>query len=130
MQIREILDLIDGLCDDQIFELNENADVGDWTVLESRAYTKGLKKYQNDQKVMENLKRLLDFIAQHDSPPEIRSYPPDLNVHVIKVAKTFKNGLWGHLKGQNVGVAFSLEGDTKTLKLINIGGHKRVLGGR
>lgn len=130
MQIREILDLIDELFDDQIFEIMEDAEVGNWKVLASKAYNKGLKKYQNDQKVMENLDRLLKFISEHDTPPPINSYPPDLNIHVIKVAKTFKNALWGHLKGQNVGIAFSLDNDSKELKLINMGGHKKVLGGR
>lgn len=128
MQIREILDLIDDLFDDQIFEIMEDADVGNWKVLASNAYKKGLKKYEKDQKVRENLDRLLKFIGEHDTPPQLESYPPDLNIHFIRRAKTFNNGLWGHLKGQNIGIAFSLDNNSKELKLINLGSHRRVLG--
>lgn len=106
------------------FELYESD--GGWTVQQTSAFKSGFKKHSKNPRVMKEFKKLLEFIKDHNQTPSIRSYPPELNVHQIKKDKRFENTLWGHLVGQLIGILFSVDAETKTIKLIHIGTHQEI----
>ena len=97
---------------------------GDWQVSQSSAFKKGFKKYSKDGRVMEGFNDIMNFIKDHNSVPPIRDYPPQYNVHQIKQDKRFANTLWAHLKGQKIGLLFSV--DLGIIKLIHMGTHQEL----
>jgi hypothetical protein len=82
---------------------------GNWTISQTSAYKKGLKKYKNNPKIMQALEKLLDFIQQHDGVPSLDSYPPEMNIHFLRFHPVFDRPLWGHLLGSKVGIVFTIE---------------------
>jgi len=104
------------------FVLSESS--GNWTVVQSSAYRKGLKKHQNDKRVMLSLQELLTFIQSNDSPPPVKAYPHQFNVHTIRFGTNYDMPLWSHLKGQTIGLLFDVE--PGVVKLYGIGTHKEV----
>jgi hypothetical protein len=101
-----------------------------WDFQFTTAYKKGYNKHSNDYRVMENLNKLINHIKSFDKIPPITSYPPEYNVHLIKKDKRFSGSLWGHLKGQKIGILFDISQDPKTkkliLKLIHLGTHQEI----
>ena len=79
-----------------------------WTVTQTSAYKKGLKKYKKNPKVMKALEKLLNFIEQHDDVPNLDSYPPEMNIHFLKQHPNYERPLWGHLLGTKIGIVFSV----------------------
>lgn len=104
------------------YEVTES--VGDWKVLQSTAFKKGLKKYRHDKTVMNAFKELTDYIFSHHGVPPVRGYPPHLNIHQIKRDKRFYGALWGHLKGQSIGVMFYIK--SGELRLVHMGTHSQL----
>jgi len=104
------------------FELSEA--LGDWKVMQSNAYRKGLKKHQNDRRVMSSLQDLLTFIQDYNSPPPVSSYPHQFNVHTIRFGTQYNMPLWSHLKGQTLGLLFDVE--PGVIKLYGLGTHKEA----
>jgi mRNA-degrading endonuclease YafQ of YafQ-DinJ toxin-antitoxin module len=104
------------------FELLEALE--DWQVVQSSAFKKGLKKHSKDARVLEAFNSLLNFIKNYDRVPAIRDYPPEFYVHQIKQDKRFPNTLWAHLKGQKIGLLFSV--DPGVISLIHLGTHQEV----
>lgn len=83
---------------------------GGWSVGESRAFRKAKKRYAGDQRIMGALNALISFIQKHPNPPPLQSYPPELSVRMIRQDKRFgDNAFWAHLKGQKIGVLFTVE---------------------
>lgn len=101
-----------------------------WSIEQTNAFKKGLKRYEKDARVMSALTELTDFVMEQNSVPNVRSYPPSLYVHQIKHthgrAKAIgqENAmLWSHLKGQKIGVLFSVY-PGKRLSMFMIGTHQ------
>jgi len=113
-----------------INEIFNNYTLNDWTTVElleqssnwmttqTTAYKKGLKIYSRNAAIMNNLSELLNFIKQHNSPPATDSYPPKFNVHMIPHHKYYSRELWAHLRGQNIGLLFSVEPGVINLRCI------------
>jgi len=97
---------------------------GQWNIEETKAFRKGLKKYSNDKTVMKAYKELKDFILSHDDVPPVRSYPPHLNIHQIKRDKRFVGSMWGHLKGQKIGILFYVR--QNSIAFVFIGTHQQL----
>lgn len=98
--------------------------LGDWNVMQSSAYRKGLKKHQNDKRVMSALHDLLTFIQSQDTSPPVAAYPHQFNVHTIRFGTQYTMPLWAHLKGQTIGLLFDVE--PGTIKLYGLGTHKEA----
>lgn len=94
---------------------------GNWTISQTNAYKKGLKKYKNNVNVMNALQRLLDFIQQHDAVPSLDSYPSEMNIHFLKVHPNYNRPLWGHLQGRKIGIVFDVK--PGEINLLCIGTH-------
>lgn len=112
--------------DDELFDftlMESNSDK--WEILTSSAFKKGWKKYSKDKRVASAFKEVVDFVLEHKDRPDIRSYPPQFNVHAIKTDPKFAGTLWCHLKGQAIGLLFSVEAGN-ILKLIHIGTHQQI----
>lgn len=127
MILSELLDDVIEIYEDVelfTFDFMENSQNG-WEFLASSAFKKGLKKHRNDKRVMKAFKELTDFVIQHNERPNIRDYPQEFNVHAIKHDPKFAGTLWSHLKGQVIGLLFSVEND-KTIKLIHLGTHQEI----
>ena len=91
---------------------------GEWSTTQTTAYKKGLKIYSKNAAVMNSLIELLNFIKQHRMPPAIDSYPPKFNVHMIPKHKYYSRELWAHLRGQSIGLMFSVEPGVINLRCI------------
>jgi mRNA-degrading endonuclease YafQ of YafQ-DinJ toxin-antitoxin module len=104
------------------FSITESA--GDWQVSQSSAFKKGLKKYSKDSRVMEAFNELMNFIKDHPAVPPVREYPAQLNVHQITKHDRFSGTMWAHLKGQKIGILFSV--DPGVIKLIHLGTHQEL----
>lgn len=98
--------------------------MGDWNVKQTSAYRKGLKKHQNDKRVMAALQEILTFIQSQESPPPVASYPHQYNVHIIRFGTPFGAPLWAHLKGQTIGLLFDVE--QGNVMLYGLGTHKEA----
>ncbi len=98
--------------------------VGNWNVMQTNAYRKGLRKHQTDKRVMSALHELLSFIQEQDTPPPVISYPPQFNVHTIRFGTQYDMPLWSHLKGQIIGLLFDVE--PGIIKLYGLGTHKEA----
>ena len=96
--------------------------VGDWTITQSTAYRRAYKKYSKDARTMTALQKLMNFITTHDATPPIRSYPPEFNVHMLRVNDWKPNALWAHLKGSQIGLGFNVE--PGLIELFCIGTHQ------
>ncbi|MCK4518266.1 hypothetical protein KAT92_05815 [Candidatus Babeliales bacterium] len=99
-------------------------DAGNWRVVQSSAFKKGMKKHRNNKVVVAAFKEIMNFIKSHDGVPPVRSYPPHLNVHHIKRHATHAGSMWAHLQGQKIGLMFYV--DPNEVKLIHIGSHQQV----
>jgi mRNA-degrading endonuclease YafQ of YafQ-DinJ toxin-antitoxin module len=110
--------------------LTETNVTDNWDFQFTTAYKKGYKKHSNDKRVMNNLDILINHIKSFDKIPPITSYPAEYNVHQIKEDKRFSGMLWGHLKGQKIGLLFDIMQDPKTkkltLKLVHLGTHQEI----
>jgi hypothetical protein len=118
MKIFEIIET-NSVADYTTFVLVEQK--GNWTVSQTNAYRKGLKKYKNNVKVISSLEKLLDFIQQHDGVPPLDSYPPEMNIHFLKVHPNYERPLWGHLQGRKIGIVFDVK--LGEINLLCIGTH-------
>ncbi len=115
-----------------IYHMNEADPLAKWQTRQSTNYKKGLRRYRNDSVVTKAIKEIVAFIESHDKIPQISTYPPQYNVHLIKRDKRFSAGtLWTHLKGQKIGMLFKIEhgpeGETPGLiSLIHLGTHQQL----
>lgn len=95
-----------------------------WQIQTTNNFNKSFKKYKKDDRVLQGILDLLQFIVSNDGVPDPRNYPIQLNVHQIKygIAEPYRNSLWAHLKGQKIGILFRVENHTVTL--LNLGTHQ------
>lgn len=97
---------------------------GAWQIQTTNNFNRSFKKYKKDDRVLQGILDLLQFIVQGDAVPHPKNYPIQLNVHQIKygIAEPYRNSLWAHLKGQKIGILFRVENSTVTL--LNLGTHQ------
>jgi mRNA-degrading endonuclease YafQ of YafQ-DinJ toxin-antitoxin module len=96
-----------------------------WSVGETKAYRKGMNKYQNDKRVMTALRGLIQFVVSQSRQPRISDYPPELYVHAVGPDRRLPKGtLWCHLRGQKIGLAFQVNYEEKMLELLGLGTHE------
>lgn len=98
---------------------------GGWTIVNTKQFKKGAKKYRNNPRVAEALKELLAFIMQQSSKPMISEYPQKFYVHQIKQNLPYAgpNKLWAHLQGQRIGVVFDVDYGNRVITLYLLGLH-------
>jgi len=106
------------------FIITDLVEAGGWTIGRTKAFKRGLKKYGNDQRVMTALKQIETFVTSHNQMPMTNSFPAELYVHRIRADDRFpKDTLWAHLKGQKIGLIFSMQKNMQ-LNLIALGTHQ------
>lgn len=97
----------------------------DWEISQTSAFKKGFRKHSRDTRVMQGYEAIMDFIKNSDKVPSIADYPPQYNVHQIRKDKRFERGsLWAHLKGQKIGLLFTVE--PGKIDLIHLGTHQEL----
>lgn len=97
---------------------------GNWQIQTTNNFNRSFKKYKKDDRVLQGILDLLQYIVSNNNVPHPRNYPIQLNVHQIKqgIAEPYRNSLWAHLKGQKIGILFRVENNTVTL--LNLGTHQ------
>ena len=95
-----------------------------WQVESTNNFNKSFKKYKKDERVLQGLLDLVEFIVNNEQAPDPRGYPVSLNVHQIVRSwdDRYSNSLTSHLKGQKIIALFRVQG--KNLTLLNMGTHQ------
>jgi hypothetical protein len=121
INIMKIFEVVEYITESDYTTIALREQDGNWIITQTNAYKKGLKKYKNNTKVMNSLKKLLDFIKQHDNVPPINTYPPEMNIHFLKIHPNYERPLWGHLQGTRIGLVFDVQ--PGEINLLCIGTH-------
>lgn len=94
-------------------------------MIERRQYKKGYKKYSKDQRVMDSLDQLLNFVKSKSQKPRIDEYPPDLYVHALAADKRYApDTLSAHMKGRKIVCVFRPDYQGRSLEMIGLGTHQ------
>lgn len=95
-----------------------------WTIRYSSNFKRGLKKHQNDKRVMQSVKEIMAHLQNGVHPMEL---PEQYNVHPIKSKANPWQGFYdAHVKGKKIILLFQWDKDDKRVDFAHIGTHQEA----